>query len=75
MIGSECDHLLVSLPYFKGAEFEKCVVDNHLVRMLWLVPITKQESIFSQRKGVDALESEFEKKRVRITDPFRASVF
>lgn len=73
--GSECDHLLVSFPYFKGREFERCMVDNHLIRILWLVPITKEEAIFCQKNGIDSLESEFEKKQIRITNPFRSSVF
>ena len=72
--GSKCDHLLVSLPYFKGPAFEQCSINNHLIRMLWLVPITRQEFTYLQQNGLEALESEFEEKKIRITDPFRESV-
>lgn len=71
--GSKCDHLLVSLPYFKGPQFENCYIDNHLIRMLWLVPITKQEFDYMKKNGQEALESIFEDKKIRITDPFRES--
>jgi len=71
--GSDCDHLLVSLPYFKGQDFEQCLIEKHLVRLLWLIPITDKEHSFARDNGVEALEEIFESKNTRITDPFRDS--
>lgn len=71
--GSECDHLLISLPYFKGPDFEECLVDEHLIRMLWVIPVTKAEAEYCEEYGLDALESQFEINKVKVLDPFRVS--
>lgn len=44
------------------------------MRILWLVPITASERAFAEANGVDALESEFERRQVRVSDPFRDSI-
>jgi hypothetical protein len=72
--GSACDHLLVSLPYLWGQEFETCVVPGGHARVLWLLPITSAEKTFRHTHGLEALEERFETVGIYPTDPHRASV-
>ena len=72
--GSACDRLLVSLPYPFGPALELCRVDGHVVRFLWLVPITPDEEYFLQREGQEALEQKFEEGGMDAIDPLRESV-
>ena len=72
---SKCDHLLLDLPYFKGANFENLVVDKHCVRVLWLVPISKSEYNYIEKNGIDAFQDVLEQQKIRVSDPFRDTLF
>lgn len=76
--GSECDHLLVTLPYPYGPELEHCRwrirAQPQVARVLWLMPITGAEAAFVAVDGVDALEARFEAEAVNFADPARPSV-
>jgi len=72
--GSQCDHLLVSLPYPWGPELENCDVPGGHARVLWLLPITTAEQRFRHRDGLEALEQRFEENEIIPTDPYRGSV-
>lgn len=71
---SEADHLLVSLPYPYGPEFETCVVGERHIRYLWLVPITGAEARLVHERGLETLEQRLESRGVDIVDPRRRSV-
>jgi hypothetical protein len=72
--GSSLDHLLVSLPYPLGPDFEMCHWDGGHARILWLLPITQGERDFRAREGLEALEQRFESGGIRYWDPGRAPV-
>ena len=72
--GSSCDHILVSLPYPFGPDFEHCPVPNGHVHYLWLLPITASERAFKASQGLEALEVLFENSAFRYYDPLRLSV-
>lgn len=72
---SKCDHLMLDLPFFKGPELEVVNINKHAVRILWLVPISKSEYGYLETYGKQALEDELERNRVRVTDPFRKTLF
>jgi hypothetical protein len=74
--GSSCNFGLISLPYLDGPTLE---IMNHPdfkkpVRLLWLIPITKEELIFKKTHGLEALEERFEKTGFNYLDPHRSSV-
>jgi hypothetical protein len=71
--GSSCDHLLVSLPYPFGPEFENLILDSLHVRYLWLLPITPQEAAYGRAAGIPALEEAFETAKIDAVEPKRAS--
>jgi hypothetical protein len=75
--GSECDRLLVTLPYPYGPEMEYCRWkfrgNNNTARVLWLMPITAGEAAMVALDGVDALEARFEEVGVNFADPARSS--
>lgn len=75
--GSECDRLLVTLPYPYGPDFEYCRWkfrgQNNTARVLWLMPITAAEAAMVALDGVDALETRFEEVGVNFADPARRS--
>jgi hypothetical protein len=71
---SASDHLLVSLPYPYGPEFEHCQVDGRHIQILWLVPITAAEAAFVDDRGLEALEQSLEHRGVNVVDPLRPSV-
>ena len=72
--GSACDHILVSLPYPFGPDFEHCPVPNGHVHYLWLLPITASERAYKASHGLEALEVLFESSSFRYYDPLRPSV-
>lgn len=72
--GSECDRLLVTLPYPYGPQFEWCRWWSKVARFLWLMPITPLEEAFVADAGVDALEERFEALGVSFADPDRRPV-
>jgi Suppressor of fused protein (SUFU) len=72
--GASCDHLLVSLPYLLGPDFENLRVDDVSIRFLWLLPITRSEASYARANGVEALERVFEESKLDTIDPGRDSV-
>lgn len=72
--GSECDHLLVSVPYPFGAEFESCAWRGGHARLLWLLPITEAERAYKVEAGLEALEQRLEAAGIVPTDVARPSV-
>jgi Suppressor of fused protein (SUFU) len=72
--GSALDHLLVSLPYPYGPEFEICRWDDGHTRILWLLPITKSERDFRAEHGLEALEQHFDDTGLHYWDPQRSPV-
>jgi Suppressor of fused protein (SUFU) len=72
--GSNCDHLLVSLPYPFGPELEICEIDREHIHFFWLLPITSAERNFKARYGLEALEELFEKGELEYWSVRRASV-
>jgi hypothetical protein len=71
--GSACDHLVVSLPYPYGPEFEMCDWEVGHARILWLLPITEAERDFKAANGLEALEQRLEAARIDFWDPARPS--
>jgi hypothetical protein len=54
------DHFLVSRPYPFGPGLEDCWVEEHHVRLLWLLPIHASERRFRHAEGLEALETRFD---------------
>ncbi len=75
--GSECDRLLVTLPYPYGPELEYCRWrvrgQAQAARVLWLMPITAAEAVYVATDSVEALEARFEQLGVNFADPGRPS--
>jgi hypothetical protein len=71
---SACDHLLVSLPYPLGPEFESAHWNGGHARILWLLPITSLERDFKAEHGIEALEERFDAGAIAYWDPARPSV-
>lgn len=72
---SDCEYLLVSLPYPYGPKLEMCMLDEKfIVRYLWLLPITKDENDYLKRYGVESLEQKFDEAEIDFLDPNRPSV-
>lgn len=71
---SLCDHLLVSLPYPLGPEFEVCDRGNFHAHILWLLPITKAERDFKARNDQESLERLFDEAAIEYWNVRRASV-
>jgi Suppressor of fused protein (SUFU) len=74
MVGSEADHLLVSLPCPYGPALERCDLGERHVRFLWLVPITAAEADLARRQGLEALERLLEQDGVNVISPKRPSL-
>ena len=72
--GSECDHLLVSLPYPYGPKLKNCEWDGGHAHFLWLLPITDAERVYATANGVEALEVLFEQSGFEHWNPHRPSV-
>jgi hypothetical protein len=70
---SQCDHLLVSLPYPFGPDLQTCHVGDRHVEFLWLLPITKGERDFKVSSGLEALESRFDDVGLRYWQVDRTS--
>lgn len=72
--GSNCDRLLVTLPYPYGPKFEFVRWRRFTARLLWLVPITPLEAAFVAADGAEAFEARMESLGISFTDPSRPSV-
>lgn len=71
---SKLDHILISLPYPFGPDFEHCIVGETHIRYLWALPITSSEADFVNRHGVEAFEAKLEESRIDAGDYRRRSV-
>jgi hypothetical protein len=74
MPGSQCDHLLVSVPYPYGPKLEWMKFPDICVRFLWALPITPREAAFAELNGCEALEQKFDAARVDYLNSFRSSI-
>ncbi len=72
--GSKCDHMLISLPYPYGQDWEMCNLDNGHLHIYWLLPITNPEHDYKVKNGVEALEELFEKVGLEFWKTDRRSV-
>jgi hypothetical protein len=74
VMGSECDHGLISLPYLDGPELEYGHADGIGTRFEWLIPVTKREVEYKKTRGLEALEELFERQQFNYLDPYRPGV-
>ena len=72
--GSQCDRLLISLPYPFGPKLEWLKTPELAVRFLWALPITPQEARFAKQMGVEELERRFDIANLAYWDPLRRSI-
>ena len=72
--GSECDHVLVSLPYPYGPKLENCEWDGGRAHLLWLLPITRAEREYKKANGLEALEVLFDQESFEHWNPHCPSV-
>lgn len=72
--GSRMDHLLVSLPYPYGPEFEWAPPEAGSARFLWLLPIYRSEAEFIRSETLDEFESMLDAEAVNVLDPDRSPV-
>jgi hypothetical protein len=72
--GSQCDYILVSLPYPFGPELQECHVGDRHVDFLWLLPITRAEREFKLANGREARERLFDEAGLRYCEIERTSV-
>jgi hypothetical protein len=72
--GSSLEHVLVSLPYPLGPQFEICEIPEGHIHLLWLLPITSAESALKREHGVDVLQELFDGQAIEYWNPRRASV-
>jgi hypothetical protein len=72
--GSQCDHLLIALPYPYGADFQICAWEGRHSRILAAHPITAAERALKAEHGLEALESRLEDARADFPNPHRRSV-
>lgn len=71
---SLCDHALISLPYLDGPSLENLKIGPKLVKLYWLIPITRAEVELKKSLGLDALEQKFEDEAFDYLNPTRPSV-
>ncbi|HCT79549.1 MAG TPA: hypothetical protein DGG94_14185 [Micromonosporaceae bacterium] len=71
---SDLDHILISLPYPFGPDFEHAVIGEKHIRYLWALPISKAEADYARQHGFEALEARLEQAAIDAGDPFRKSV-
>ena len=74
LLGSQCDHGVISLPYLDGPDFEILEFDDKTVRFLWLIPVTTDEVEYKKKNGFESLEEEFDKHQIDYLNPSRISV-
>jgi Suppressor of fused protein (SUFU) len=72
--GSRCDHILISLPYPYGQDWEICGLENGHLHIYWLLPITSEEHEYKVKNGAEALEELFERKGLEFWKTGRKSV-
>lgn len=72
--GSLCDHGLIALPFLDGPRLERARILGHDVRVLWLIPITREERDYKIKHGLEPLEQAFERAGLDYRNPHRAGV-
>ncbi len=72
--GSRCSYGLISLPYLDGPKLENILIGESVVKCYWLLPVTKREVEFKEKKGIEALEQKFEESGLNYIDIYRESV-
>ena len=72
--GSQCNRLLISLPYPFGPKLEWLTAPNITVQFLWALPITSEEAAFVKQNGIEELERRFDSAKLQYWDPLRGSV-
>lgn len=71
---SECDHMVVTLPYPFGPVLEMAPEAANGARFYWLVPISEAEATFIKRDGFEEFENRVEASQVDVIDPLRPLV-
>lgn len=71
---SVCTHGLLSLPFIDGSNLEWLETDAGIVRVLWLVPLSRSEVVYAREKGAEALEERLEQAGFNYLDPLRLPV-
>ena len=72
--GSAPDAFFVTLPYQFGPDFEQCDADGQHVQILWLLPITRDETAYLRTHGYEAFEHLLESSGADFADPARRSL-
>jgi hypothetical protein len=72
--GSNCEHLLISVPFPYGPKLEWLKLKEFCVRFLWALPITAREAAFADLNGYKALEEKLESAKIDYLDVSRLSV-
>jgi Suppressor of fused protein (SUFU) len=72
--GATCDHILISLPYPWGPDFEVLRYAQSHIHILWLLPITAAERGYKAEHGQEALEVLLEKEGLEYWRVDRCSV-
>ncbi len=72
--GSTLDHVLLSLPYPLGEEFEICKRGEAHAHFTWALPITAAEREFKVNHGLEELEQRFDAAAIELWDERRPSV-
>jgi hypothetical protein len=70
---SSCEYGLVSLPYLDGPSLEILHVGSRTLNFYWLIPITAAEVEFKKKRGLEALETEFDRSGFDYVNPLRKS--
>ncbi len=69
-----CRHALLTLPFMWGEDgIPDMGKDGRVTTWLQVVPITDAERVHAEEHGAGALAAEFERAKVDVLDPLRAS--
>jgi hypothetical protein len=71
---SPMQHLIVSLPYPFGPKLEHFSTQSAHLRLLWLMPVWRQEAEFARDRGAEALQQRLEAAGVNYLDHLRDAV-
>ena len=69
-----CDHAFISLPYLDGEALEHFRINDKIVHVYWLIPITQNERDYKIEQGCEALEQLFEDRQLNYLDFNRKSL-
>jgi hypothetical protein len=72
--GGAPDVFFVTLPYQFGPNFEHCHAGGQHVQILWLLPITREETAYLRTHGYEAFEHLLESSGADFADPGRPSL-